>query len=308
MKTVHRLFTVSGVLVTVFILFVTLTPLSFASMLSGNTNRVKMNIDSKRPYLTNYFYGTNSGMIDCRTSGGWYRFIFDNTSTNVTVINSSGQAYIWFNPSSSDNDLYLYRYYIGSSYSSISGTNSWTTYLLTQTQEFQLSSSSPQIYYFNCGIENGVNGSQTITSTSSVYPNAYYPIMEQASVNVEVIVDNQASIASSQDQADNSRYSAQQSADNSRQSEIMDAGSDITVSTIDDWVGGNNGLAGKLTELAATLSSNADIFSQNQSQNQANLSKAGEFVGSVFNQIPTGITAAAVCFLIILIAVKVVGR
>ena len=121
--------------------------------------------------------------------------------------------------------------------------------------------------------------------------------MEQASVNVDVIINNQESIAASQEENASSR-----------QEEIIDEGSDITVSTVDDWVNGQNGLAGKLTELAATLSSNADIFSQNQVSNQENLSRAGDFVTGVFNQVPTGIVAACLCFLIILIAVKVVGR
>ena len=277
-------------------LLLSVTPLSFANSLSGSSTRTVLKTDSRRPYLTTYFYGTNSGMIDCRTSGGWYRFIFDNTKTTVNVINSSGQAYIWFNPNSDDTNI-LYRYYIGSSYTSFSSSGAWTTYRLSQTQEFQLSSSAPEIRFFNCGIENGINGSQTISSTSNVYPNAYYPIMEQASVNVDVIINNQESIAASQEENASSR-----------QEEIIDEGSDITVSTVDDWVNGQNGLAGKLTELAATLSSNADIFSQNQVSNQENLSRAGDFVTGVFNQVPTGIIAACLCFLIILIAVKVVGR
>lgn len=289
-----------------------------------------MKNDSKHSYLANYFYGLNSGMIDVKCSGGtWRRFVFDNTAVTVNVVNSSGIGYITFNPNSDDNDTtMLYYYNIGSSYTSF-GSYSWYSVYLNESKEWQLNSVAPNIYWFNCGIENGINDNQTITGTSSCYPNAYYPIMEQPNVNLESVYDNQSTIMNNESsiiskvdkvnqliQAEHnieernasSRHAEQQSEANSRQSEIMDAGSDVTVSTVDDWVNGQSGLAGKLTELAATLSSNADIFSQNQVSNQENLSRAGDFVNGVFNQVPTGIVAACLCFLIILIAVKVVGR
>ena len=280
-------------------LLLSVTPLSFANTISGSSTRTALKTDSRHPYLTTYFYGTNSGMIDCRTSGGyWRRYIINNQTTTVNVINSGGIAYLWFSCNAVDNDTtFVYWYSIGSTYGGFSATSWNSVNCGSSTFEVQLSSTSPELRFFNCAIENGINGGQTISNTSSVYPNAYYPIMEQASVNVDVIINNQESIASSQEENASSR-----------QEEIIDEGSDITVSTVDDWVNGQNGLAGKLTELAATLSSNADIFSQNQVSNQENLSRAGDFVTGVFNQVPTGIVAACLCFLIILIAVKVVGR
>lgn len=303
MKTVQRFFTVSGVLVTVFVLMVALTPLSSAIDINNRTP-YDLPIDTNFQYVFKYFYGSNSGIIDYRDNGTnrWYRIIVDNTNCNCTLVKSSGS----FTLQISVSNTYIYRYNIGTTYSS--------TYRFASTHWEEISSGTlylalTNLPYVNCC---GVPIRFSNVATNEVVHcdfNSYYPFSASSGDRfVSTVVDNQASIASSQDQADNSRYSAEQSADNSRQSEIINAGSDVTVSTIDNWVGGNNGLAGKLTELAATLSSNADIFSQNQSQNQANLSKAGEFVGNVFNQIPTGITAAAVCFLIILIAVKVVGR
>lgn len=282
-----------------------LTPLSFA-IVPADSTIYNLPIDNSYPYVTSYFYGSNSGIIDCRlTNGQWRRFVIDNQSVTVNLTVASGVAYLdFYNKDTQAFHNYIYTYTIGSSYSSgTSFTSNQYSAIINISDPYQFQIANP-IYINSCGVPfeapNAVN-------LSHCDFNSYYPFTKVSGTSdsrIDQVINNQASESS----AAESRYSAQQSADNSRQSEIMNAGSDVTVSTIDNWVGGNNGLAGKLTELAATLSSNADIFSQNQSQNQANLSKAGEFVGNVFNQIPTGITAAAVCFLIILIAVKVVGR
>ena len=310
-KTVHRAFTVLLCLITVFVMIMAVTPLSFASSLNGQSTRTQLKTDGRRPYLTTYFYGLNSGMIDCKVSGGtWRRFIFDNTKVTVCALTSGAYVYLWFTPNSDDITI-LYYYNIGSNYSSFAGTGTWQTKSLTQTEEFTMNSIQPEIRFFNCGIENGINGSQTITYTTNIYPNAYYPIMEQSTVNLDTVYDNQSSIISKVDEQDSkaqSRYQAEQSAQSSRQAEIMSEGSDITVSTIDNWVGGQDGLAEKLTQFAETLSSNAFQFSRNQLLVSSQLANAGSIITNAMNKFPSILVACMFCFLIILICVKVVGR
>ena len=311
-KTVFRLFTVFAVF---SVLLFTVSPLAFADFTVARTP-YNLPIDNKFPYVTSYFFGSNSAIVDCKmNSGSWRRYIFNNnyTCVNIEATTSSGSTYYWisFYQNDSQDSSYSKPYYyydIGTSYSSSFSSSNWVVAQLPTMASPQ----SARLYFTiyvnscNCPINTGL-GSAVLTHCDF---NSYYPFMNSSGSDnrIQTVIDNQASIASSQDQADSSRAARQESLENSRQSQIMEAGSDITVSTIDDWVNGQSGLAGKLTELAATLSSNADIFSQNQSANQENLSKAGEFVQGVFNQFPTGVVAALVCFLIILIAVKVVGR
>lgn len=331
MKTVQRFFTVSGVLVTFFVLMVALTPLSSAVKVDSTV--YKLPIDNSFPTLYSYFFGNNTGIVDFKQGNNWYRVVINNNFAKCIVYSDTvsyrTHYYVRFDYMNKDvSGKCWYWTNIGTSYSSSSPFSSSNWYDSLSTS-YDLGTNYPYINSCAAPIET------TLTDTQCQYCdfNSFYPLVtvsgNGSSVDLNPVLNNQTTIVSKiddlssgindlkssysqnyskQESAADSRVSSQEAAANSRQSEIMDAGSDVTVSTIDNWVGGNNGLAGKLTELAATLSSNADIFSQNQSQNQANLSKAGEFVGNVFNQIPTGITAAAVCFLIILIAVKVVGR
>lgn len=294
-------------------LLLSVTPLSFADFTVQRTP-YNLPIDSKFPYTTSYFFGSNSAIVDVRLqNGAWRRYIFNNNTTQVSVVSTvvSGSTYYWLSFYQTDSQDYsfsksYYYYDIGSTYSSGSGFSS-SNWVCSQLPNM----GSPQqvrLYYTiyvnsaNCPINSGLSQA-TLTHCDF---NSYYPFMKSESGDnrIQSVIDKQNAESS----ANESRYNAQQSEANSRQSQIMSEGSNITVSTVDDWVNGQSGLAGKLTELAATLSSNADIFSQNQSANQENLSKAGEFVQGVFNQFPTGVVAALVCFLIILIAVKVVGR
>lgn len=308
MKTVQRFFTVSGVLIAVFCLLAAVTPLSFA--VNVDSNVYSMPIDNSFPYLYNYFFGTNSGIIDFKYNNNWYRVCLNNNFAYADIYKETvsyqthyilvfrthhtetiGKAWYWTN--------------IGSSYSSGSSFSSSSWYD-TVSATYDLGTGKPLIN--SCGVPLETD---QLSSSDTQYCdfNSYYPLVASSGGSssdnrIGQIINNQASESS----AAQSRYEANQSADNSRQSEIINAGSDVTVSTIDNWVNGQNGLAGKLTELAATLSSNAAIFSQNQVSNQENLSRAGTFVNGVFSELPTGIIAACICFLIILICVKVVGR
>lgn len=354
MKTVQRFFTVSGVLIAVFCLLAAVTPLSFAveqSMTIRNSSPYNLPIDTSFQYVTKYWYGSNSAIVDFKYQDNhWYRVIVNNNNVIVTVYKSGSNTLIGFSTINSQ-DYYSAIYWtdIGTSYSSNSSFKSLTWYYdyLDEgtTTSFYLSGSSPYVNSANTPVI--VNDSVSVAHCDF---NSYYPFSSggsssgsSSSVDITPILNNQSTIINkedtiiakenqiltemSQNQYDNWRYftalsrefksnqslassiaRSQESAANSRQSQIMDAGSDISVSTVDNWVNGNNGLAGKLTELAATLSSNAAIFSQNQVSNQENLSRAGTFVNGVFSELPTGIVAACVCFLIILICVKVVGR
>lgn len=365
-KTVNRLFTVFGVALTVLIIQIAVTPLTFAaehSFTVRQTTPYKLPIDSSFPYVNSYFYGANSAIVDFKGSDNkWVRVIFNNNTTICNSIKDGSTYGIGFTANSNaDNDLcIIYWYLIGYTYSSNTSFRSSTwcySYL-----------SVGNTTYFDLNSDIYIN-----SANAPIYPvdisvthcdfNSYYPFVPSSgsssggSVDVDLspVLDNQStiiskidrnqsqllqsmsqiywnvdqaelalkreissvhgqinyrlnSVASNQESAANSRADQQRSEANSRQSQIMDAGSDVTVSTIDNWVAGENGLAGKLTNLAATLSSNAAIFSQNQSENQANLQRAGDFVKGVFDEIPTGIIGACLCFLIMLIAVKVVGR
>lgn len=331
-----------------------LTPLSFATEYADsftiNSNTVyNIPIDNSFKYVSSYFYGANSSIIDCKRSDGWYRIIINNTCMGAFIRKNNNTFQLGISSTNSNSlSNYIYYYQIGAIYSTNSSFRSDQWFYMELDHDYTQLFNLVSPVYINCAncpitVDTDTVNYQDVTHCDF---NAYYPFTNGsssssgASVDLSPVLNNQSTIINkeneiltkmSQNQMDNWRYftalskefktyssanqsmaqsiaNSQEDKANSRQSQIMDAGSDVTVSTIDNWVGGQNGLAGKLTELAATLSSNADIFSQNQSQNQANLSKAGEFVGNVFNQIPTGITAAAVCFLIILIAVKVVGR
>ena len=307
-KTVNRAFTVLLCLITCFVMIMAVTPLSFASSLSGQSSRTQLKTDGRRPYLTTYFYGLNSGMIDCKVGSTWRRFIFDNTKLTVNCLASGGINYLWFSPISDYSTLYYFN--IGSSYGSFSST-SWTTVLVDETKEFSLGSGTIEIRFANCGIENGFNGSQTISNTSNVYANAYYPIMESSTVNLNTVYNNQSSIidkVNENESKNQSRFNAEQSAQSSRQAEIMNEGSDLTVSTIDNWIGGSDGLAEKMTRLAETLSENAYRFSQNQVQVSSKLAQAGDLINGALSKFPAPLIACMFCFLVILIAVKVIGR
>ena len=306
-KTVQRFFTVSGVAAAVFCLLVAITPLSFAV--------ISLPVDSSNPTVTSYQYGSNSGIIDFyRSDGKYFRYIVNNNFSYVYLHdNSNGTIELVLNTlNGTYNDFYFAEItgYNGSSpvfgsYSrgiiASNGTgNTLGTWSTQGTVRF--------VYVRTSGISVETSGVSNNRRLEQCDFNCYYPFINTGSGQVSNGIDRVISNQAAESSAAQSRYEANQSADNSRQSEIMNAGSDVTVSTIDNWVNGNNGLAGKLTELAATLSSNAAIFSQNQVSNQENLSRAGNFVNDVFSELPTGIIAACICFLIILICVKVVGR
>lgn len=294
-KTLHRFFYVFGVLIVFSCLLLSVTPLSFAVDINNRTP-YDLPIDTSFQYLYKYFYGANSGIIDYKDNGTnhWYRIIINNNFTTCTLIKTGSGSSVSYTLQI-DLSKPIYRYDIGTVYSS---STRFTSQHWEEISSGTLYCALNNLPYVNsCGVPikyNNISSSDTIHCDF----NSYYPLSASSGDRAATtIIDNANSIASSQDQAASSR-----------QAEIMSEGSDITVSTVDDWVNGQNGLAGKLTELAATLSSNADIFSQNQVSNQENLSRAGDFVTGVFNQVPTGIVAACLCFLIILIAVKVVGR
>lgn len=301
-KTVHRAFTVLLCLITVFVMIMAVTPLSFADSvtvpLKSGVNA--LSIDSAFPCITRYFYGANSGIIDCKAQNGyWYRVVINNTIHTVTVedYEQSNTRYMRFYVTGSI-DYPVYSFQIASSYpSSFNSSNSsskrWTSW--TEFYYMQLGNiSAPYIRCCNCSVNTDF---ATVPSYSNFYLNAYYPFTETNDSKLQSVVDNQNSIASQQE-----------SNASSRQAEIMSEGSDLTVSTIDNWVGGQDGLAAKMTNLAATLSVNADRFSSNQAQVSAQLSSAGAIISNAFGKFPSVIVACMFCFLIILIAVKVVGR
>lgn len=310
-KTVHRAFTVLLCLITVFVMIMAVTPLSFADF---TVSRIPYNlpIDNKFPYVTSYFFGSNSAIVDCKmNSGSWRRYIFNNnyTCVNIEATTSSGSTYYWisFYQNDSQDSTFSKPYYyydIGTSYSSSFSSSNWVVAQLPTMASPQ----SARLYFTiyvnscNCPINTGL-GSAVLTHCDF---NSYYPFIKSSGSDnrIQSVIDNQNAESS----ANESRYNAQQSEANSRQSQIMSEGSNITVSTIDNWVGGQNGLAAKMTNLAATLSVNADRFSSNQAQVSAQLSSAGAIISNAFGKFPSVIVACMFCFLIILIAVKVVGR
>lgn len=260
--------------------------------------------DSSFPSITSYFYGTNSGIIDFYSGADgsdqssmynkWVRLIINNNLMRCILIKSNNNKYYLTIKLISDNsneDCKIYYTIIGTNYRSFT-SSSWDCFKLPSSSGASFLLSTVNLYAANCPFSSDLPSSDL----SHCYFNNTYPLYTDNSVaNKNEIISNQDRIASSQE-----------SAASSRQAEILSEGSNISVSSIDNWV--ENGLASKLTELAATLSSNAAIFSENQVSNQENLSRAGAFVNGVFDQFPTGIIAALICFLIILIAVKVVGR
>lgn len=258
--------------------------------------------DSSYPSITSYFYGTNSGIIDFYAGADgssqtelnqkWARLVINNNLMRCNISKQNNKYYLSVKlVNDSAENCKIFYTPIGNNYRPFTSTV-WYCYTLPSNTWVSFLLYTVNVYAANSPISSDLPASDL----SHCYFNNTYPLYTDNSIaNKNEIISNQDRIASSQE-----------SAASSRQAEIMSEGSDITVSTIDNWV--ENGLASKLTELAATLSSNAAIFSENQVSNQENLSRAGAFVNGVFDQFPTGIIAALICFLIILIAVKVVGR
>ena len=324
-KTLQRFFSVLGVLCSVFILLFVVTPLTFAAV-PVDSSVYSLPVDRAFPTLYSYFFGNNTGIIDFKYNNQWTRVVLNNNFARAAIdtetISNRTHYILKFNHINNASGSVWYFTNIGSSYSS---NMSWTssTWYDTLSASYDLGWDNP--YINSCGVPIQTSVSSSVLNHCDF--NSYYPLVTvsgggSVTVDLSPVLDNQATIISrlnDQSAADNyyhevdqserrSIAASQEAADNSRQSEIMSAGSDVTVSTIDNWVDGEGGLAQKLTQLAATLSSNAAVFSENQVSNQENLSKAGAFVNGVFNEFPVGVIAALICFLIMVIAVKVVGR
>lgn len=324
-KTVNRLFTVLGVIVSVLIIQFSVSPLTFALDDEG------LILDQNLPTLMDYPFGLNSVIIDViggrsGETSGYRRIIIDGQSSTFSFSFPDGNYnHFYLSITSFGSEIWQYT---------MSGAGVIASY-----NDYQIARSSRSVSSSNKTVIGTYSLNSTTHTYSRTYNDSFYLTTTSSNSHVYLIVSRYANtglipnssvkqfaypagVGGLTDSDLNKLYShmdenrdliIQQfsvagSEANSRQSQIMDAGSDVTVSTIDNWVAGENGLAGKLTNLAATLSSNAAIFSQNQSENQANLQRAGDFVKGVFDQIPTGIIAACLCFLIMLIAVKVVGR
>ena len=313
-KTLQRFFSVLGVIVTVLMLFSMVTPLTYAdnitessyNSLPVSSSPYNLKIDFSFPSITSYFYGTNSGIIDYVGADSQFHRIIINNNLMRAVLNKDSSNKYWISVkaidnSSTMNNSRLYYTTIGSSYDHFtSGTWNVSVVPSNTFASFQIAGNMIWVRCANSPVSTDLPSS----SLNNFYINCYYPLSNE--------YRDQSAVAEYYHEVDQSERrsiaASQEAAANSRQSEIIEAGSDVTVSTIDNWVDGEGGLAQKLTQLAATLSSNAAVFSENQVSNQENLSKAGAFVNGVFNEFPVGVIAALICFLIMLIAVKVVGR
>lgn len=298
---------------------VLLTPFTiFSSALSVDTPIYHLPIDNNFPTVTSYFYGANTAIIDYQgLSNVWYRIIFNNTMYNVSLYYDTNYWWLNFefcgtsfsNVNGATGIIYEARF--GTSY--ISNRSYNLTYSEIATVDHSASKRLVTPIYINCCSCPIYVGSPTVDLSHCDF-NSYYPFVNVSSGSdsrIDQVLNNQNDILSKQDQAQTeaqSRFEAAESAAQSRNDDIINAGDDVTVSTIDNWVGGDDGLASKLDKYASTLSENLSIFSSNARENQSGLNAAGSFLRSFNSVFPTGIIAAILCFMIILIAVKVIGR
>ena len=165
-KTVHRAFTVLLCLITVFVMIMAVTPLSFA--IPVDTNPYDLPIDRSFQYTYKYFYGANSGIIDFKRNDGnkWYRIIVNNQDTLATVSKSSNSFTLQltdFNGNSLKSPIYVYEIgYTYSSSSSFASTN-WSIISNGSTMFYALTnlplvnSSSAPIDTYGCSTSDSAS-------------------------------------------------------------------------------------------------------------------------------------------------------